>query len=105
MRIALRGVAVVAGLLAAAALAPAAQAQTTVRAVISGSTVYVTVNSEYAESRSEYGAPILGKVPYVDRAFRNTSYGRHIATSRVTASVRIIDLREEEFRQTGFRSP
>ena len=80
MRIVLRGAAVLAGLLAAAALAPAAHAQTTVRAVISGSTVYVTVNgttvrvpdggtalvssySEYAESRSEYGAPILSKVP------------------------------------------
>jgi hypothetical protein len=32
-------------------------------------------------------------------------YGRHLATARVTVPARIIDLREEEFRQTGFRSP
>src|SRR6266851_4586707 len=100
MRIGLHRALVVLGLLAAAALAPAANAQTTVRAVISGSTVYVTVNgrtvrvpdggtasvasySEYAEGRSEYGAPILGKVPYADRAIRNTAYGRHIATRGV----------------------
>jgi hypothetical protein len=44
-------------------------------------------------------------VPYVGRGFRNVAYGRSIVTGRVTASVRIIDLREEEFRQTGFRSP
>jgi hypothetical protein len=123
MRIALRRAVVAMGLLAAAALAPAARAQAPVRVVISGSTVYVsgvggtTVRvpdggtatvasySEYAEGRSEYGAPVLGKVPYVDRAFRNVGYGRHIATARVTVSARIIDLREEEFRQTGFRSP
>jgi type II secretory pathway component GspD/PulD (secretin) len=122
MRIGLHRAVVVLGLLAAAALAPAAHAQTTVRAVISGPTVYVTVNgatvrvpdggtatvasySEYAEGRSEYGVPILGKVPYVDRAVRNTAYGRHIATRGVSVSARIIDLREEEFRQTGFRSP
>jgi predicted DNA repair protein MutK len=125
MRIAMHRAVVVAGILAAAALTPAARAQTTVtvRAVIVGSTVYVqgvggtTVRvpdggaatlasySEYAEGRSEYGAPILGKVPYVDRAVRNVGYGRHIATRGVSVSARIIDLREEEFRQTGFRSP
>jgi type II secretory pathway component GspD/PulD (secretin) len=122
MRIGLHRAAVLVGLLAAAALAPAAQAQTTVQAVVSGSTVYVTVNgmtfrvpdggtatvasySEYAEGRTEYGAPFLGKVPYVDRAFRNTAYGRHIATRGVSVSARIIDLREVEFQQTGFRRP
>jgi hypothetical protein len=125
MRIALHRAVVVAGILAAAALAPAARAQATatVRVVVVGSTVYVqgvggtTVRvpdggtatvasySEYAEGRSEYGAPMLGKVPYGDRGVRNVGYGRHIATRGVSVSARIIDLREEEFRQTGFRSP
>jgi predicted DNA repair protein MutK len=125
MRIALHQAAVVVGLLTAAALPPAARAQATVtvRVVAVGSTVYVqgvggtTVRvpdggtasvasyKEYAEGRSEYGAPILGKVPYLDRAVRNVGYGRHIATRGVSVSARIIDLREEEYRQTGFRSP
>jgi predicted DNA repair protein MutK len=125
MRIQLRGAVVAAGLLAAAALAPPARAQTavTVRVVAVGSTVYVqgiggtTVRvpdggtasvasySEYAEGRSEFGAPILGKLPYVDRAVRNVGYGRHLATRGVSVSARMIDLREEEYRQTGFRSP
>ena len=51
------------------------------------------------------GAPGLSGVPYAGRAFGNVGYGRETATRRGTASVRVIDLREDEFRQTGFRSP
>jgi hypothetical protein len=123
MRIGLHRAMVVTGLLAAAALPPAARAQTTVRVVVAGPTVIVqgiggtTVRvpdggtasvasySEYAEGRSEYGAPFLSKLPYGDRAVRNVGYGRHVATHGVSVSVRIIDLRDEEFRQTGYRGP
>jgi type II secretory pathway component GspD/PulD (secretin) len=70
-----------------------------------GGTVTLGSYSAVSESRSEFGAPVVGKIPYVSRGFRNVGYGRDVRTAQVTASVRIIDLREEEFRQTGFRSP
>jgi hypothetical protein len=47
----------------------------------------------------------VGKLPLVGRGFRNIGYGRSVRSSRVTVGVRIISLREEEERQTGFRSP
>lgn len=57
--------------------------------------------SAYREGRNEFGAPILGKVPYVNRPFRNVGYGRDVIRQTISARVRIIDLREEEYRQTG----
>jgi type II secretory pathway component GspD/PulD (secretin) len=130
----------VAGILVAAALTPAAQAQgrgrpvpsrsvgyyypsRSVRVVVDtgtalgnirvqtavrvpdGGTALVGSYSRLAEARSEYGVPVLGKVPYLSRGFRNVGYGRTVLRRSVTASVRIISLREEEYRQTGFRSP
>jgi type II secretory pathway component GspD/PulD (secretin) len=77
--------------------------QTTVT-VPDGGTALVGGYSRLSEGRTEYGVPVLGKVPYVGRGFRNVGYGRTIVSGKVTATVRIIDLREEEFRQTGVRS-
>jgi general secretion pathway protein D len=132
MRIALHRAAVAVGILAAAALPPAARAQAPVRVSLSNRTVQTVVvsapvftnisvsttvtvpdggtvtlggYSRVSESRTESGPPVLSSLPYANRAFRNTAYGRDIVTGRVTASVRVIDLREEEYRQTGFRSP
>jgi general secretion pathway protein D len=112
----------VAGVLLVAALASPAQAQkrllvtvntpatpstlgvqTTV-VVPDGGTVTVGSYSQASESRVEYGAPVLGKAPYVGRGFRNVGYGRSLSTRKVGVTARVIDLREEEFRQTGFRS-
>jgi hypothetical protein len=128
---ALQRAAGLAGILAAAALPPVAHAQAPVRVFLSTSTVTIsngspvvtrtivatgvgvpdggTVtlggSSRLAEKRIEVGAPILGKLPYAGRGLSNVGYGRSVGSTRVTASVRVIDLREEEFRQTGFRSP
>src|SRR5262245_25768240 len=77
--------------------------RTTAR-VPDGGTASLGSYNTVSESRSEYGAPILGKVPVVNRGFRNVGAGRSVTSRRVTATVRVIDLREEEFRQTGFRS-
>jgi general secretion pathway protein D len=123
MRITLRRVMVVVGALVWAVLTPAAHGawvvqpvvvivplpatinvQTTV-AVPDGGTVTVGGLSSASETRSEYGAPGLGKVPYLSRGYRNTAYGRRTTSRRVNVRVRIIDLREEEYRQTGYRSP
>jgi type II secretory pathway component GspD/PulD (secretin) len=106
-----------AGVLVAAALTPAARGQVvivsasaatptirvqTTAAVPDGGTVTLGGVSQLSESRSEYGAPVLGKTPCVGRGFRNVGYGRTVTSVRVTASVRVIDLREEEYRQTGY---
>ncbi len=60
--------------------------------------------SALSEGRSEFGTPGLGQLPYASRLNRNVGYGRDISTGRVIGGVRIIDLREEEYRQTGVRS-
>ena len=58
-----------------------------------------------SSGRNEFGVPGVGKVPYAGRAVGNVGYGREATVGRVSASVRIISLREEEFRQTGVRGP
>jgi type II secretory pathway component GspD/PulD (secretin) len=60
--------------------------------------------SRYSEGRNEFGAPVLGKTPYLGRGFRTVGYGRDVTSTRVIASVRVIDLYEEELRQTGVDS-
>jgi type II secretory pathway component GspD/PulD (secretin) len=77
--------------------------RTTVRVPDSGS-IMVGGYDRVSEGRAEFGAPVVGRVPYVSRATRNIGYGRSVVSVRVRAAVRIIDLREEEFRQTGVRS-
>lgn len=80
------------------------QAQTSV-SVPDGGSVVLGGFSQAAEGWAEFGAPVLGRTPYAGRGFRNAGYGRDAVSARVSARVRIIDLREEEFRQTGVRSP
>jgi Flp pilus assembly secretin CpaC len=126
LRITLRRVLGVAGVLAAAALAPAARAQGTgwpppnriftnvptftaigVRTTVTvpdGGTASLGGYGRLAEGRVGYGPPVLGRLPYAGRGFGNIGYGRAAAAYRVTVSVRVIDLREEEYRQTGYRS-
>jgi general secretion pathway protein D len=118
--------------LAAAVLAPAAHGQGTayvtagavyvpgqsfVRVSVAGPGIRTTVlvpdggtvsaggYSRLSEARSEAGAPIVSKLPYVNRGFRNVGYGRDVVSVRVNVSARVIDLREEEYLQTGYRSP
>jgi type II secretory pathway component GspD/PulD (secretin) len=78
--------------------------QTTV-AVPDGGTVSLGGFSSASEGRREAGAPIVGKLPYVDRGLRNVGSGREVVSGRVVATVRVINLRDEEYRQTGYRSP
>ncbi len=114
MRVTLRRAAAVAGVLVAAALAPAARAQApgrqgpvptitfirvqTTVTVPDGGTVTLGGYGRLSEGRTAYGAPGLG------RGSRNVGYGRSAVGSGVSVRVRVIDLREEEYRQTGYRS-
>jgi hypothetical protein len=56
-----------------------------------------------SEGRNEYGVPGLGKSPYAGRAFNNVGSGRGISRTTVSARIRVINLAEEEERQTGVR--
>jgi hypothetical protein len=47
------------------------------------------------------GVPLLNKIPYLNRLFRNQAIGRDVGASQYTIIPRIINLEEEEFRQTG----
>jgi type II secretory pathway component GspD/PulD (secretin)/tetratricopeptide (TPR) repeat protein len=76
--------------------------QTTV-AVPDGGTVLLGGLKSLSEARSEYGPPLLSKVPYINRLFKNVGYGRETESLMIMVTPRIIIQTEEEERQTGFR--
>jgi type II secretory pathway component GspD/PulD (secretin) len=74
-------------------------------AVPDGGTVLMGGLKRLSEGRNEYGPPILSKVPYLNRLFKNTAYGREADSLMLMVTPRIIVQEEEEERQTGFRAP
>ena len=56
-----------------------------------------------SESRNEFGPPILSKIPYINRLFRNTGYGRESTSLLMMITPRIVIQEEEEQIQAGFR--
>jgi type II secretory pathway component GspD/PulD (secretin) len=75
--------------------------QTTV-VVPDGGTVLMGGLKQLSEERSEYGPPILSKIPYVNRLFKNVGYGRSTDSLLILVTPRIIIQEEEELRATGF---
>jgi len=67
-----------------------------------GGTVVMGGLKRLSESRSEYGPPILSKIPYINRLFKNVGYGRSAESLLIMVTPRIIIQEEEETRQTGF---
>jgi len=53
------------------------------------------------EGRNEFGPPVLSKIPYISRLFRNVGYGRDTSSLLLMVTPRIIINSEEEFLQTG----
>jgi hypothetical protein len=126
MRMTLRRVVWVAGVLVVLAHAPAARAQVPGRPLPGLSVYYyrqalvspptfttigvqssVTVPDRGTALLGGYGRLSEGRTEYgmlPGRGFRNVGYGRSVTSGRISISARIIDLREEEFRQTGVRS-
>ena len=49
-----------------------------------------------SEGRTEYGVPILDKVPYLDRLFKNVGIGRDTSSLMMMVTPRIIIQEEEE---------
>ncbi|MEM6688974.1 MAG: hypothetical protein AAF664_06075 [Planctomycetota bacterium] len=81
---------------------------TTVSTTVSvpdGGTVMLGGIKRMSESRSERGLPVLSKIPYVSRLFRNVSVGRTASSLMLLVTPRIIIQEEEELAQTGFQAP
>jgi type II secretory pathway component GspD/PulD (secretin) len=78
--------------------------QTTV-AVPDGGTVLMGGLKRLSEGRTEYGPPVLSKIPYLNRLFKNVGYGRETESLLIMVTPRIIIQEEEEERQTGYRRP
>jgi type II secretory pathway component GspD/PulD (secretin) len=74
--------------------------QTTVM-VPDGGTVVLGGLKALSEGRNEFGPPVLSKVPYLNRLFRNVGYGRTTSNLMMLVTPRIIINREEQERQTG----
>ena len=69
-----------------------------------GGTVLLGGIKRLAEGRTELGVPLLSKIPYVDRLFRNVSIGRETESLMMMVTPRIIIQEEEEERLLGVSS-
>ena len=54
-----------------------------------GGTVLLGGIKSLRESRNEYGVPILGKLPFVGRGFRNVGFGREVSSGMMTVTPHI----------------
>ncbi len=70
-----------------------------------GGTVLLGGIKRLSEGRNEFGVPILSKVPYVNRLFRNVGIGRETQSLLMLVTPRIIIAEEEERLQTGVGQP
>jgi Flp pilus assembly secretin CpaC len=74
-------------------------------AVPDGGTVLMGGLKRLSEGRNEFGPPVLSKIPYLNRLFRNVGYGRSAESLLIMVTPRIIIQAEEEETQTGYRPP
>jgi type II secretory pathway component GspD/PulD (secretin) len=74
-------------------------------AVPDGGTVLMGGIKRLAEGRTEYGPPVLSKIPWINRLFKNVGYGRDTESLLIMVTPRIIIQAEEEERQTGVVIP
>jgi type II secretory pathway component GspD/PulD (secretin) len=70
-------------------------------AVPDGGTVLLGGLKRLSEGRNEFGPPVLSKIPYINRLFKNVGYGREVQNFMMMVTPRIIINAEEEERQTG----
>jgi len=69
-----------------------------------GGTILMGGIKRLREGRTERGTPMLSKIPYINRLFKNNAIGRETSTLMFTVSPRIIIPAEEE-EQLGVSSP
>ena len=70
-----------------------------------GGTVLMGGIKRLAEGRTERGMPILGKLPYISRLFKNVGTGRETQTLMMMVTPRIIIQEEEEEKVLGTPLP
>jgi general secretion pathway protein D len=70
-----------------------------------GGTVLMGGLKRLAEGRNERGTPIVNKIPYLNRLFKNVGIGRETQTLMMMVTPRIIIQEEEEERILGTPSP
>jgi len=61
-----------------------------------GGTVLLGGIKRLSEGRNEFGVPILNKVPYINRLFKNVGIGRETQSLMMMVTPRIIIQEEEE---------
>jgi general secretion pathway protein D len=71
---------------------------TTTVSVPDGGTVLLGGIKRMSEGRNEFGVPLLSKLPYVNRLFRNVAIGRETDSLMMMVTPRIIIQEEEEER-------
>lgn len=69
-----------------------------------GGTVLLGGIKRLNEGRNEFGVPLLSKVPYINRLFRNVGIGRETDSLMMMVTPRII-IQEEEEQRLGIAAP
>ncbi len=67
-----------------------------------GGTVLLGGIKRMSEGRTERGVPMLSKLPYINRLFKNVGIGRETESLMMMVTPRIIIQEEEEANQTGY---
>jgi general secretion pathway protein D len=73
----------------------------TALAIPDGGTVLLGGIRQFTRKHSEYGPPVLSKIPYVSRLFKTVGYSLDAENVVVMVTPRIVTQEEEEVRQTG----
>jgi type II secretory pathway component GspD/PulD (secretin) len=66
-----------------------------------GGTVLMGGFKSLLEGRNEFGPPVLSKIPYLSRLFKNVAYGREAQSLMIMVTARIIINEEEELEFLG----
>jgi general secretion pathway protein D len=77
---------------------------TTTVSVPDGGTVLLGGIKRLSEGRNEFGVPMLNKLPYINRLFKNVGIGRETQSLMMTVTPRII-IQEEEEEALGILQP
>ena len=77
---------------------------TTTVSVPDGGTVLLGGIKRLREGRNEFGVPIMSKIPYINRLFKNVGIGREAQSLMLMVTPRII-IQEEEEEKLGLAIP
>ncbi len=78
---------------------------TTTVSVPDGGTVLLGGIKRLSEGRNEHGVPMLSKIPYINRLFKNVGIGRTTSSLMMMVTPRIIIQEEEEQKLLGGTAP